>query len=306
MDDKEVSAVTEDKAADVTDTDNKTTKKRFDWIKLVFILMFIVGMGFFFYPTVSDVYGKYRDSKLIAKYSKNVSGMKDADMHEAMEAAYEYNRVLKSKNTHTVYGEQYETDEEYEKLLKINGTGLMCYMDIPAIAVTLPIYHYSNDNVLSKGIGHIHGSSLPVGGDGCHSVLIGHRGLPSLKLFSDLDKIKEGDVFYIHLYDEVHAYRVYEVVTVLPTEVENLVMEDGRDLVTLVTCTPYGINTHRILVKGERVDYNGEETKADTVSVIMHTVDPKTWLGIGIMLFALIMFIVSKIINRKKKKTVSE
>ncbi len=288
-------------------------------INLLLVIVFLTGLGIFLYPTISDIYGKYRDSKLMTKYSSSVKSLSKEKKEKELKAAIEYNESLRSKGGFVVSGAQYQkyTDEEekeqYEKLLATSSQKIMGILDIPAIAVSLPLYHWSTDSVLDKGVGHIHGSSLPVGMGispeeegysekaGSHTVFIAHRGLPSSKLFSDLDEMDIGDMFYVKVLGETLAYKVYSVDVVLPTEVESLKIEKGRDLCTLITCTPYGVNTHRILVKGERVEYKGEKTVAPTSEKIKRTVDPKTVLGVGIMVFAIFLILWDK---KQRKKGV--
>lgn len=283
-------------------------------------LMFVGGFILSLYPTVSDLYGKYRDSKLVAKYDSVISKIPEDQVASLIEEAIKYNNSLDEKNGGYIVSElQHQdrnTEEEqelYSHLLKDSSSKIMGTVSIPKIAVTLPIYHWSNDDVLEKGIGHIHGSSLPIGAGadpsdaeafskikGSHSLLIGHRGLPSLKLFSDLDEVGTGDMFYVKILGEVHAYKVYDVETVLPSEVESLKIEPGRDIITLITCTPYGSNTHRLLVHGERVPYVGESIEADTYTKIVKSIDPKTVFGICFIAFLIFLFIYRK---RQNKKT---
>lgn len=292
-------------------------KKRIIY-KILAVLLFTVGFVLSIYSTAADMYGKYRDSKLIAKYESGINKMSEDTITEYFEKAVEYNNTLSDKTNGylvtKIQHPEYTEDEEvelYDNMLKNSSSKIMCTLSIPKIAVTLPVYHWSTDKVLNKGIGHIHGSSLPVGNGvdpddpefknikGSHALFIGHRGLPSLKLFSDLDEMTEGDMFYVKTLGEIYAYKVYDVETVLPTEVENLKITPGKDLCTLITCTPYGVNTHRILVKGERVPYVGESIEADLTTKIKKTVDPKTVFGICFIIF--IMYLI--LINKKSKKS---
>lgn len=272
---------------------------------VLLFLMFMLGLAIAVYPTFSDVYGKARDAQLLAKYSDAVESLSEQEIAEELEKAAQYNKELANGDTHVVTEQQYKeniTDEEkerYESLLDMSSGGVMGKLDIPKIAVSLPLYHYSSDSVLNKGVGHIHGSSLPVGGEGTHSVLIAHRGLPSSKLFSDLPEVDLGDKFYIHVYGETLAYEVDTIETVYPSDVGELAIDRKADKVTLVTCTPYAVNTYRLLVTGHRVPYEGEDTTGTTLAKIWYSIDPKTVLGIGIMAF--VMF-VSVVTNRDRKK----
>lgn len=271
------------------------------------------------YPTASDIYGKYRDSQLISKYEAGVNKLTEEEKIDYFQQAVEYNKTLKIKTNGflvtKIQHPEYTTDEEteiYNNMLKNSASSIMCTLSIPKIAVTLPVYHWSTDKVLNKGIGHIHGSSLPVGNGvdpedpefknipGSHSLFIGHRGLPSLKLFSDLDELVEGDMFYVKTLGEIYAYRVYDTEVVLPTDVDNLKLTPGKDLCTLITCTPYGVNTHRLLVKGERVPYEEESIEADVVTLVAKTVDPKTVFGLCFIAFMIYLFVAKK---RSKKKS---
>jgi len=184
----------------------------------------------------------------------------------------------------------------------------MGYVEIPKIGLTEPIYHYSTEVSLGIGIGHIHGSSLPTGGETTHTVLTGHRGLPNQKFFSDLDKMNVGDKFYMHILNKTLAYQVYKIKVIEPTDVDELMIENGKDLATLVTCTPYGVNTHRLLVMGRRVEFN--ETQVDEKGLVTTeehkvVIDPAVWVFAGFMLFITILVIsaaVKKIISKSKSK----
>ena len=273
--------------------------------RALLILLFLVGLAVAVYPTASDIYGKARDSQLMAKYSDAVESMSGKEIAKELEAARQYNTELLNQGFPAVTEAQYKkniSDEEqarYESLLDMSSGGIMGKLDIPKIAVSLPLYHYSSDNVLNKGVGHIHGSSLPVGGKGTHSVLIAHRGLPSSKLFSDLPEVDLGDKFYIHVYGETLAYEVDTIETVYPSDVDKLTIDKDRDQVTLVTCTPYAVNTYRLLVTGHRVDYEGEDTTGTVLDKIWYSVDKKTVLGFGILGF---MMFVTIVMSKSKKK----
>lgn len=283
---------------------------------LLIVLIFTAGLILSLYPTVSDVYGKYRDSKLITQYGNIVKDMSEDQKIELLENAVQYNAELVRDNSYIVTKFQHKsqcTEEEinkYDNLLKNSSSSIICTLSIPKIAVTLPVYHWSTDAVLEKGIGHIHGSSLPIGNGvdptdpdfdkipGSQALFIGHRGLPSLKLFSDLDEMAKGDMVYVKTLGDIYAYKVYAIETVLPEEVEEIKFEPGRDLITLVTCTPYGVNTHRLLVRCERVPYDGESIEADVTTKMMKTIDPKTVFGLCFIAF--LVYII--FINKKKPK----
>ena len=225
------------------------------------ILLFLVGLSILLYPTISNLWNSYRDSQLISSYNSSVSSNASSEDLESMwKAAEEYNEQLQQESVPDAFSvRDGETDETYESLLNLNGDGMMGYVEIPVIGQNIPIYHYTTEDSLEKGAGHLFGSSLPVGGDGTHCIISAHRGLPSAKLFTDLNLVKEGDVFYLHVLDKTLAYEVDQIQTVLPEETEALAITDGEDYVTLITCTPYAVNTHRLLVRGHRIAY--EEAK---------------------------------------------
>ena len=243
-------------------------KKDFSTIAL--IIVFFVGVSVLLYPTVSDYWNSLHQSQAIATYADSVENMDEQDYEKLWDAAVSYNQKL-FQSGHGL-GLKDEEKEEYNELLDVSGTGIMSYVEIPKIKCSLPIYHGTDEGVLQIAVGHIEGSSLPVGGLNTHCVLSGHRGLPSAKLFSNLDKLEEGDIFMIRTLDQTLTYEVDQIRIVLPDEVEDLKIEEGKDLCTLVTCTPYGINTHRLLVRGHRVA-NQEEAEAVRVTADAMLVD---------------------------------
>jgi sortase A len=279
---------------------------------ILYALMFFAGFVIAVYPTVSDVYGKARDGQLMAKYSDAIDNLSEDEIADQQERAQAYNEKLAATSTYIVKSDPFENGtateedeadaEEYESLLKSSVGDVMGTLDIPSIAVSLPIYHYTNDTSLDKGVGHLYGSSLPVGGESTHSILVAHRGLPSSKLFSDLPEVQLHDKFYINVLGETLAYEVDTIETVYPDDVDGLKIEQGKDLVTLVTCTPYSVNTYRLLVTGHRVEYNGESTTGTIVDKIKYSLDPKTVLGLGIMAFIIFVSAVNKRDGKKKNK----
>lgn len=266
--------------------------------KIIASVMFTIGFLIFIYPLASNTYNAFRDRKLSLTYNEIVDNLSDERRQQYLQDAYDYNKKLSQNTIQVISEKQHETNEEYEKLLNVSGANIMGTIDIPKLAVSLPIYHYSSENSLNKGIGHIYGSSLPVGGENTHSVLIGHRGLPSSRLFSDLPDLEKGDVFYINVLGETLAYEVDRIKEVLPTEVEDVQIVDGQDYVTLVTCTPYGVNTHRLLVRGHRIPYTGESTTPPIVRQIVKSIDARTITGLGFLTF--IIFVT--IYRRKQRK----
>lgn len=218
---------------------------------ILLVLVFLAGCGLLCYPIVSDLWNYRHQSRAIAGYDAGVNRMDGKDYSDMLEAARAYNKSLVSKGNR--YYPTEEEDAYYRSLLKTEGSDVMAVIDIPSIQVYLPVYHGTNEDVLQSGVGHLEGTSLPVGGNSTHCVLSGHRGLPSAKLFSNLNLVEEGDRFYIHVLGETLAYEVDQISVVEPDEIEELNIEKDRDYCTLVTCTPYGINTHRLLVRGNRL-----------------------------------------------------
>lgn len=214
-------------------------------------ILLLAGICLLAYPTVSDWVNRGHSSRAVAGYADAVEGVPVPDLAAAKAAAEEYNRELLT--TPNRYFPSEEMHGRYESLLDMTGDGMMAHVEIPKIGIDLPIYHGTGDAVLQVAAGHMEGSSLPIGGDSTHAVLSSHRGLPSARLFTDLDRMEIGDAFTIHVLDEDHEYRVDDIRTVLPYELQSLEIAEGEDYVTLVTCTPYGVNTHRLLIRGTRV-----------------------------------------------------
>lgn len=269
-------------------------------------LLFLIGLSILLYPMVSDAWNRYRDSLLISDYSSSVSSDENAEKIDSMwKAAQEYNEQIKQESVPDAFSvRDGQTDSTYESLLNLNGDGMMGYVEIPVIDVSIPIYHYTTDESLEKGAGHLFGSSLPVGGKSTHCILSAHRGLPSAKLFTDLNLVEEGDVFYLHVLGKTLAYEVDQILTVLPEQTESLGITDGDDYVTLVTCTPYAVNTHRLLVRGIRTKYVEEEvTKNDeTIPQKLAVVDPKRVLAGGAAALVILILLIYLIVRRKDKK----
>lgn len=227
----------------------------------LFIVLFFVGLGIFLYPFVNNWWYQNIADTEISEYERTIDPQKEAEYDAAFAKAQEYNKALVGQTVPDVFAiREGTTDEEYESFLNVRGNGMMGIVRIPAIDVRLPIYHYSTAETLEKGAGHIFGSSLPVGGESSHSVITAHRGLPQAKMFSDLDQVVVGDKFFLKILNRTLAYEVDQIETVRPDETRSLAIEAGEDLCTLVTCTPYGVNTQRLLVRGHRVPYvEGDE-----------------------------------------------
>lgn len=237
-------------------------KKHLSTILLVLILF--LGVAILLYPTVSDYWNSFHQSRAIASYIEQIENIDPADYEREWARAREYNAALTQKpNRFLLSDEEYA---EYETLLNLTGSGIMGYIEIPKINCSLPIYHGTDEAVLQIAVGHIEGTSLPTGGPGTHTVLSGHRGLPSAKLFTDLDQMEEGDLFVIRVLDEIMTYEVDQVLIVLPEEMDSLAIDPEQDYCTLVTCTPYGINSHRLLVRGHRTENQEMEKIIKVVS----------------------------------------
>ena len=269
-------------------------KKHLSTIITVFV--FTLGLSLLLYPTVSNFWNSRHQSRAVANYSLVMDGKDQQEKQAAIDAAIVYNESLLSNISRFI-----PTEEElnvYKDLLNADGSGMMGYITIPSIDCKLAIYHTVDASVLQVSAGHLEGSSLPVGGKSTHTVLSGHRGLPSAKLFTDLDQLKEGDIFYLHVYGEVLTYEVDQIAIVEPNDYGLLQIEEGKDLCTLFTCTPYGINTHRLLVRGHRV----ENTNTD-----MHLFSEASKISptlvaacIGVLLLVIICIVYTVI--RKKLK----
>lgn len=220
---------------------------------LLIVVVFVAGLSFLLYPTVSNLWNQAHQSRAIATYTEQVEKLDDSSNKEMLKAARKYNKELLKKADHWKLSKK--DKKKYESLLDVSGTGIMGYIEVPKIDCSLPVYHGTDEGALQIAIGHLEGSSLPVGGKSSHCVLSGHRGLPSARLFTDLDQMEEGDTFILNILGHKLAYEVDQIKVVLPEEMSDLEIQEGKDLCTLVTCTPYGINTHRLLVRGHRVKY---------------------------------------------------
>lgn len=231
-------------------------------LDILLVLVLMVGLGLFLYPTVSDYYNSLHQGRAIATYQENIGHSDNTELENLRAQARAYNEKLTAQ-MNTRFEPSDAEHIEYESLLKMDDSGAMGYIEIPTIDLQLIIYHGTEESRLQSGVGHLEGSSLPVGGESTHCVLTGHRGLPSASLFTNLDRMVEGDVFYLHILDEILAYQVDRIRVVEPEDLSELVIEEGSDYCTLVTCTPYGVNSHRLLVRGKRIDY--EESLALTI-----------------------------------------
>lgn len=281
--------------------------------KIVIILIFLAGLSLLLYPFIANQWNNHRQKQLIGNYESVISDKEAAgniDYAAEMKKAEAYNDALLPSilpDSFAVADASTETDSSYEDSLNIAGDGMMGIVEIPKIAIKLPIYHGTGDEVLQKAAGHLEGSSLPIGGESTHAVISAHRGLPSASLFTDLDQLEIGDHFLIHVLDETLCYEVDQILVVDPEDTSALAVEDGEDLVTLLTCTPYGVNTQRLMVRGHRVPYE-EQSVADEQTPLsglsLHT-NYLLWVVLGIVItgvFILILFIREKKLQKKAAK----
>lgn len=264
---------------------------------MLLILVFFAGLSLLLYPSLSDYWNSFHASQAVATYSEEVRNLNADKYDRLIGEAREYNAALPGRYKAFFLSESDRST--YNALLDVNGTGVMGYIEIPTIQISLPIYHGTEDEVLQIAVGHLEWSSLPVGGEGTHCVLSGHRGLPSAKLFTNLDKLVAGDKFVIRVLDEVMTYEVDQILIVEPNDLSALAIEKGKDLCTLVTCTPYGVNSHRLLVRGHRVENESEEIRvtSDAMEIDPLIVAPAVALP---MLLALLFILL---VSGKKKKS---
>ncbi len=273
-----------------------------------FALLFLVGFGILIYPTVSNQWNTWRQSRLISSYNSAVTEAEPEDLSEEWEAAEAYNESISGLASYTdAFDSDEETEEDslYQSLLNLAGDGVMGYISIPKINVKLAIYHGTDETALQTGVGHLEGTDLPIGGEGSHTVLAGHRGLPSARLFTDLDQLEIGDQFYLYILDDVLAYEVDQILPMVDkddyeTLLEAMAPVEGEDYVTLYTCTPYGVNTHRLLVRGHRVPYEGEEETTPMSAVLQAIRDYyMLYLLMGLALTVLGILAVRAVTRRK-------
>ena len=277
----------------------------------LFGLLFLIGFGILIYPTVSNQWNTYRQNQLISSYDNTIQDMEPEDFTSEWEKAKAFNDTIQQNN---LYGDVFGEDEndikdtEYWKILNVADDGVMGYLSIPKINIKLAIYHGTGDDELQTGVGHLNGTKLPIGGESTHSVLAAHRGLPSAKLFTDLDKLKLGDMFFITVCNQKLAYEVDNIAVVEPTDIDLIRIDTQQDYVTLLTCTPYGVNTHRLLVRGHRV-----EMAEEAIAEVEEKAKPEgsTWIekyeqgiliGIAIFLGLLLIALLVYFIKRRKDK----
>ena len=273
-------------------------KKR-DFSTVILILVFLVGLSLLLYPSVSDYWNSFHQSRAIAAYAEQVANIDNDIYAQLWEEARAYNQTLVGKQNRFQITE--EEQETYESLLNVGGNGIIGYIEIAKIGCSLPIYHGTDEGVLQIAVGHIEGTSLPTGGESNHCVVSGHRGLPSARLFTDLDKLIPGDTFVLRVLDETLTYEVDQILIVEPYELDALQIEEGKDYCTLVTCTPYGINTHRLLVRGHRVA-NAEEAVQIRVTADAIQIEPVLVAPLVAVPMLLILLVVLLVSTRKRKR----
>lgn len=281
----------------------KTQKKKFYIGDIFRAIGLIIALSVLLYPTISNYLYEKNGAKVISNYDENAVHLSESEKQAMLEAARQYNQELLGniELLDPFSPVKKEVDARYQSLLSTNEAGMMGYIRIPQIDVELPIYHGTEEKVLQSGVGHFEGTSLPVGGESTHTVLTGHRGLPSKLLFTDLDELEEGDIFYIKILGETLAYQIDQILTVKPENTKALTIAPGKDYATLVTCTPYAVNTHRLLVRGTRIPYEEAIRQVPDEKII-----PKLPFQVKILLLAigilLLVFVIYKISRKTGKR----
>lgn len=261
---------------------------------ILLILILLIGLSLMLYPSLADWWNSFHSSRSIASYVEQVANIDDAQYEELWDAAWDYNQSLLHRPNDFLLSD--EQQEIYKSLLDFGGNGIMGYIEIPMIDVMLPIYHGTKESVLQIAVGHLDWTSLPVGGAGSHCVVSGHRGLPSARLFTDLDKLRVGDVFMLHVLNEILTYEIDQILIVEPQDTDPLLIEPGKDLCTMITCTPYGINSHRMLVRGHRIE-SQEEAKVIRITADAVRIEPlmvAPFVAVPILLVLLIILLLPK------------
>ncbi len=266
---------------------------------IILIVVFFVGLSLLLYPTISNYINSLHQSRAIADYAGNVANLNTKLYEKLLTEARNYNTELAKLDSLPVFNE--EEREKYNNLLNVAGDGIIGYIEIPLIGCSLPIYHGTDERILQIAVGHIDWTSLPVGGESTHSVLSGHRGLPSAKLFTDLDRLTVGDTFLLRILDETLTYEVDQILIVEPTDIEALQIAEDKDFCTLVTCTPYGINSHRLLVRGHRIE-NAKEAQSIRVTADALQIDPMIIAPVAAVPMLLVLLIIMLVQTSGKHK----
>ena len=267
------------------------------WKTVALVVIFLTGLSLLLYPAVSNYVNSLRQSRLVAEYMQSVSALEDEQKNSFFAEADEYNRDLAKLPMHFTLSA--DETERYENTLDVSGTGVMGYLEIPKIEVSLPIYHGTEDAVLEFAVGHLAGTSLPVGGESTHSVLTGHTGLPSARLLTDLEIMEPGDIFYVQIMDETLTYEVDQIRKVLPEVVKDLAITEGEDYCTILTCTPYGVNSHRLLVRGHRIETARNAIMRFSADALQ--IDPLIVMPFLAAPILLILFLVLMLRPKRKK-----
>ncbi|WP_330654677.1 class C sortase [Chordicoccus furentiruminis] len=276
------------------------------WLKkngltLILLLILLIGAGLIAYPSFANWWNSFHQSRAVASYAETAANMNTEEYERIISKAQAYNRKLSRSGIQWTLDE--DEEKEYKEQLDIGTSGIMGYIDIPKIDVMLPIYHGIDESILQVAVGHIPGTSLPVGGKGSHCVVSGHRGLPSARLFTDIDKLVEGDTFTITVLNKTLTYEVDQIRTVLPTDLSDLQIEKGKDYVTLVTCTPYGINTHRLLVRGHRIENADGDASVIADALQIEPIYIAPFIAVPILILLIIgMFIMTGMRTRRRRE----
>ena len=284
----------------------KNNKRRSIMVTLLSIIMFLLGICIFLYPTVSNYLAKQQYKRAISTYVNKNNEVTIDEKDEEFEKALKYNKSLIGEEVYDPFipGTGYALPDNYNDVLNINGDGIMGYIEIPKISLKIPIYHGSSPAVLQKGIGHLEASALPIGGVGNNPVLTGHRGLPSAELFTRLDELKKNDLVYINVLDDVLAYKVSEIYEILPGDISKLGAYKERDMITLITCTPYGINTHRLVIQADRTEYV-KEVKDSIKPKFTFKLSQGTIIRMsGIILGLIFLYLALKLLKRNNKNKI--
>lgn len=271
-------------------------------VNLILFMIILVGLGLLAYPTFADWWNSFHQARAIQSYATAVSKLDREEYDRIIKEAEDYNRRL--TKTGALWSMKDEEIREYNRILAIDESGIMGYIDIPKINVKLPIYHGIDEETLKVAIGHIAGTSLPVGGDGSHCVLSGHRGLPSARLFTDLDKVVEGDTWTLTVLDRTYTYECDQIRVVEPTDLSTLGIEEGKDYCTLVTCTPYGVNTHRLLVRGHRIANASGEANVIADAILIESVYIAPFIAVPMLVVLIIEMLIVTGRRRRKKAAV--
>ena len=276
---------------------------------LLGLLLVLLGVGVFLYPVISSYQAQQNQARTISSYVENIAEKQDDSIDSAMEEARRYNEALAGDPVRDPFvpGSGYALPDNYQQVLNPGGDGIMGYLEIPKLGIRLPIGHGTSEEVLETMAGHIESTALPIGGPGTHSVLTGHRGLPSAELLTRLDEMEDGDLFLVKILDQTLAYQVDQITTVLPYELQNLQTVPGKDFVTILTCTPYGVNTHRLLVRGQRTEYIPQQVQLQSPQVRYAGLNMKrlvegTVLGFCMLAVLLIVLLLTTVIRRRRRR----